>query len=273
VQRIHAGAFTEGPEYLVWRSRGTTDWLVLNTVGGRGRFGPVSGPHLVAEPGDLVLIQPGTRHDYGTAPTGRLWDLQWAHFHPRPDWMSLLDWPEPLPGTRRVHTSGEARRRVTESLARAVMVSRSGLAQAELLAANALEAALIWAASQKPESPHFDPRLIAVLEEISTRLAEPITVDALARRAGLSSSRLTHLFVTQLGTPPMRFVEQQRMRTAAQLLDLSSRSVAAVARAVGYEDPLYFSARFKRFAGRSPTAHRHRSAERPSARGSAEPPG
>jgi AraC family transcriptional regulator of arabinose operon len=56
----------------------------------------------------------------------------------------------------------------------------------------------------------------------------------------------------------MRFVEQQRMRVAQQLLDMSSGHVAAIGRAVGYTDPLYFSARFKRFCGQSPTAYRNR---------------
>jgi AraC family transcriptional regulator of arabinose operon len=157
-----------------------------------------------------------------------------------------------------LHTTGEARRRVTECFDRVVVVTRSGLSQAELFGLNALEAAFLWAATQKPDTQHLDPRLIAVLEEISIRLAEPLSLAALAHRAGLSESRLTHLFAAQLGTPPMRFVEQQRMRAAEQLLDLSSRSVAAVGRAVGYDDPLYFSARFKRFTGRSPSAYRDR---------------
>jgi AraC family transcriptional regulator of arabinose operon len=260
VDRVLAGAFVEGPGYAVWRSRGTTDWLIIHTVGGQGRFGPATAPVLTVAAGDLVLLRPGTAHDYGTAPRSPRWDLQFAHFHPRPDWIALLDWPEPSPGVRRLRTTGEVRRRVTECFTRTVVVSRSGLSQAQLFGLNALETALLWAATQKPDTPHLDPRLIAVLEEISVRLAEPLSVRALAVRAGLSESRLTHLFVAQLGTPPMRFVEQQRMRAAEQLLDLSPRSVAAVARAVGYEDPLYFSARFKRFTGRSPSAYRDRQA-------------
>jgi AraC family transcriptional regulator of arabinose operon len=265
VHRILAGALTEGPAYAGWRSRGTTDWLLLNTVAGHGRFGPADGRFLPAEPGDLFLLRPGATHDYGTAPGRARWDLQFAHFHPPPDWTALLDWPEPRPGLRHLRTSGEAHRRVTEAFTRTVLLSRSGLAQAELFGLNALESALLWAATERsngdPDQPagtHLDPRLIGVLEEISGRLAAPHTVALLARRAGLSPSRLTYLFTSQLGMPPMRFVEQQRMRTAQQLLDLSSRSVAAVGRAVGYADPLYFSARFTRCCGESPTAYRNR---------------
>ena len=258
VQRILAGAFTGGPEYAVRRRLGTTDWLLVNTVAGHGRFGPAAGPFLTTGTGDLVLIRAGTRHDYGTAPGHGHWNLQFAHFHPRPDWLALLDWPEPVTGVRLLHTGGEAHRRVTESFERAVTMSRSGLAQAELFSLNAFEATLLWADMFRPEPGHLDPRLATVLEHVSARLSEPLSTATLARTAGLSASRLTHLFVAQLGTPPMRFVEQQRMRVAQQLLDMSSGPVAAIGRAVGYADPLYFSTRFKRLCGQSPTAYRNR---------------
>ncbi|WP_231930466.1 helix-turn-helix domain-containing protein [Friedmanniella luteola] len=259
VPRVLTGSFAEGPSYVTWRSRGTTDWLVVHTTGGRGRFGAVDGRSLVVGRGDLVLLRPGVRHDYGTAAGADGWELQWAHVHPRPDWAPLLDWPEALPGVRHLHLAGEVHARVRESFARATALGQGGLAQAELFALNALETALLWAATQVPGTSTLDPRLISVLEDVGARLAEPLTVAGLARRAGLSPSRLTHLFSEQLGVPPMRFVERQRMQAARQLLELTSRPVAEVARAVGYDDPLYFSTRFRRHTGCSPTAHRARS--------------
>jgi AraC family transcriptional regulator of arabinose operon len=259
VPRVLAGAFSEGPGYATWRSRGTTDWLVIHTVGGRGRFGGTDGATVLVGRGDLVLLRPGVRHDYGTAPGADGWDLQWAHVHPRPDWAPLLDWPEAVPGVRRLRLAGEVHERVREAFSRAVTLGQGGLARAELFALNAVETGLLWAATQVSGTSPLDPRLIRVLEDVGARLAEPLTVAGLARRAGLSPSRLTHLFTDQLGVPPMRFVERQRMQAARQLLELTTRPVAEVARAVGYDDPLYFSTRFRRHTGCSPTAHRARS--------------
>lgn len=259
VPRVLTGAFSEGTGYATWRSRGTTDWLVVHTVRGRGRFGAADGRALLTDRGDLVLLRPGVLHDYSTAPGADGWELQWAHVHPRAEWVPLLDWPEVLPGIRRLRLAGEVAFRVRESFARATMLGHGGLVQAELFELNALETALLWAATQLPGARPLDPRLIGVLEDVGARLAEPLTVPGLARRAGLSASRLTHLFTDQFGMPPMRFVEQQRMQAARQLLELTSRPVAEVARAVGYDDPLYFSTRFRRHAGCSPTAHRARS--------------
>ncbi|CAA9291959.1 MAG: Transcriptional regulator, AraC family [uncultured Friedmanniella sp.] len=263
VPRVLTGAFAEGPSYATWRSRGTTDWLVVHTVAGSGRFGALDGRTLLVGRGDLVLLRPGVRHDYGTAPGVPGWELQWAHVHPRAEWAPLLDWPEALPGVRRLRLAGEVHQRVREAFVRATALGHGGLAQAELFELNALETALLWAATQVPGTSPLDPRLIRVLEDVGARLAEPLTVAGLADRAGLSSSRLTHLFTEQLGVPPMRYVERQRMQAARQLLELTSRPVAEVARAVGYDDPLYFSTRFRRHTGRSPSAHRAGSTSTP----------
>jgi AraC family transcriptional regulator of arabinose operon len=96
------------------------------------------------------------------------------------------------------------------------------------------------------------------MEDMAGRLAEPITVAELARHADLSPSRFAHLFAEQVGVSAMRYLERQRMRLAEQLLDLTPRTVAEIARTVGYDDPLYFSSRFRAHAGMPPSRYRRR---------------
>lgn len=88
---MHTGEFDEGPDYATYRRRGTTDWLLVQTLDGQGRFG-----HVRAEPGSVTLVRPGTLHDYATV--GDRWHFLYAHVHPKPDWLPLLDWPEVAPG-------------------------------------------------------------------------------------------------------------------------------------------------------------------------------
>ena len=280
VDQVLAGAFTADERYDVWRPGGTTDWLLLNTVAGAGRVAAQSKTAqiktaqskaaqskaaqnkgaLITEPGDVVIIRPGVAHDYGTAVDGgrATWSLQFVHFHPRPDWLVWLDWPQPLPGVLRVRAEGETRRRIREALEAADTFGRSELRQATMLAVNALEAALLWCSTADPGVGLLDPRVLAATEEMAGRLAEPITVADLARRAGLSPSRFAHLFTAQVGISPMRYLERQRMRLAEQLLDLTPRTVGEIARTVGFEDPLYFSARFRAYAGMPPSGYRRR---------------
>lgn len=261
VDQVLVGAFTADHRYDVWRPYGTEDWLLLNTVAGTGRIGLADQPDLLTGAGDVVIIQPRVPHDYGTAPAAasdRTWSLQFVHFHPRAEWLGWLDWPQPLPGVLRVHTAGDPRRRVREALAAADTYGRSDLRQATMFAVNAVEAALLWCTTSNPAAGQVDPRVLAAMETIASALAQPLSVADLARRAGLSPSRFAHLFTQQAGTSPMRYLERQRMRLAEQLLDLTPRTVTEIARTVGFEDPLYFSSRFRAYAGMAPTAYRKR---------------
>jgi AraC family transcriptional regulator of arabinose operon len=96
----------------------------------------------------------------------------------------------------------------------------------------------------------------AATEFLLQNLRETVPLDALARTVGLSVSRLSHLFRQQVGLTPQQFIERERITRAKQLLELTSRTVAAIAGEVGYENPFYFTLRFKRHTGLSPTEWR-----------------
>ncbi|WP_439590850.1 helix-turn-helix domain-containing protein [Microbacterium sp.] len=253
VVRVLAGEFASGPEYGAWRARGTDDWLVIHTIAGSGRIEGGDGA-VLTRPGEAVLLRPGTRHDYRTA--GASWELAFAHFHPRAEWMPLLEWPIEAGGVGVVRASSDISPRVLAALRATARASSGSLPQSELFAVNALETALLWLDTQNPLRGGMDERLLRVVEHIGAHLAEPLDLTRLARIANLSPSRLSHLFAAALGIPPQRYVERERLNRAAQLLASTDRSVSAVARDVGWDDPLYFSRRFARRHGESPTAYR-----------------
>ena len=57
---------------------------------------------------------------------------------------------------------------------------------------------------------------------------------------------------------PQQFLEQQRLDRARQLLELSGRSIGDIAADVGFDNPFYFTLRFKRLTGLSPRDYRKR---------------
>ncbi|WIX98728.1 AraC family transcriptional regulator [Amycolatopsis mongoliensis] len=86
--------------------------------------------------------------------------------------------------------------------------------------------------------------------------AEPAhrwTVAELAARAGLSRAAFAARFAHLVGEPPLTYLTGWRMTLAADLLRDTEDTVAAVAKAVGYEDPFAFSVAFKRTRGASPS--------------------
>lgn len=255
IDRVSAGTLREVTGYRVIRENGTTDHLMMLTRGGRGRLRTASGI-VTAEPGDIVVLAPGTPHDYGVDPTVGEWEIVFSHFHPRPDWAPLLDWPQVTPGLHRLQLAGEARSSVTAEMLTMVRWARSGHPRAALLAMNALELVLVWCDGANPRSRPLDPRIARALAHLDTTITTQHTVADLARRAHLSPSRFAHLFAEQVGTSPMAYLEQQRMAQARMYLELTDQPISEVARLVGYRDPLYFSTRFRRVVGASPRRHR-----------------
>jgi AraC-like DNA-binding protein len=59
-----------------------------------------------------------------------------------------------------------------------------------------------------------------------------------------------------MGEPPLTYLTEWRMQLAEELLADPDRTVAQVARAVGYADQFGFSNAFKRRKGLSPTEYR-----------------
>lgn len=255
--RLAAGEFDVGPGYATYRSRGTTDWLLMHTLGGEGRLG-TDGPDVRALPGTTTLVRPATRHDYGVEPVLRHWHFLYVHFHPRPDWQPLLLWPEAADGIGQLRPEPAVGRRITAALRDCVRHDSGTHRNRELLAMNALETALLHCDTQHPVAPPIDDRLQAALELINTQLGGDLGVARLAAAASLSVSRFAHLFRSQLGVGPQQFVERRRLESAARLLDLDARPVGAIAAEVGFSDPLYFSTRFRRWYGLSPRAYRNR---------------
>ena len=56
--------------------------------------------------------------------------------------------------------------------------------------------------------------------------------------------------------PPSKYVTHLRLQQACRLLTGSDMLVGQIARAVGYDDELYFSRRFREVTGVSPTQFR-----------------
>jgi AraC family transcriptional regulator of arabinose operon len=247
------GHFKTRDDYAAWRPGGTNDYLLVYTVAGSGQFASAHGQQFDTNAGDLVLVWPRTHHDYST-PQGGRWELLWAHFTPRGDWSDLLDWPQVLPGVGRLVDGHD----ILPLMRRLNAVATGPDPLRDRLAMNALEAVLLACDRLNPSrhQRQTDPRLRSVLEHIARKLDEPMTVEGLAAVGGMSASWLAHLFQAELGVSVMHYVETRRIERAAQLLRVTPLSVKQIADQVGFASQFYFSLRFKKATGQSPTGYR-----------------
>lgn len=102
------------------------------------------------------------------------------------------------------------------------------------------------------------PLLIhAVCELMRQRPDLPLTVKELAAAARLTPNHFTTLFREHVGSPFTEYLTEWRIARAKKLLRNPTLSVNEVARQVGYDDPGYFSRRFRQKTRLSPREWRN----------------
>ncbi|MHB1038516.1 MAG: AraC family transcriptional regulator [Pirellulales bacterium] len=98
---------------------------------------------------------------------------------------------------------------------------------------------------------HFT-RIARVLKHIHTDCAQPLTVESMAKRAGMSIAAFHHNFKLVTASPPLQYLKRIRLERARRLMAHDGHNASTAARAVGYESPSQFSREFKRLFSVTP---------------------
>jgi len=88
------------------------------------------------------------------------------------------------------------------------------------------------------------------------RYFEPLSVDDLARAAGLSRAHFSREFRRAFGESPHAYLLSRRLERAAALLRQTDRPIAAICFAIGLRSVGSFTTTFTRVYGMSPSAYR-----------------
>ncbi len=95
-----------------------------------------------------------------------------------------------------------------------------------------------------------------VLDFVAARYGGAITLEGMAREAGLSPSHFSRLFKQTIGKSPMQFVMAYRVERAKQALTRSDTPLIEIALSSGFADQAHFSRVFKQAEGMTPKAYR-----------------
>jgi len=98
---------------------------------------------------------------------------------------------------------------------------------------------------------------------IEENITENITIDVLARTAGLSPYYFIRAFKRSTGMTPHRSVLEARVRNAQTMLMNSDTGIGEIGRAVGFLSAGHFDAAFKKIVEMTPTAYRRLSNANP----------
>jgi AraC family transcriptional activator FtrA len=100
--------------------------------------------------------------------------------------------------------------------------------------------------------------LTPTLEWMQRRLADPLRVEDLARRAAMSPRTFARRFRDATGTTPHQWLIHQRILAAQRLLETTPDSIDGVAEAVGLQTAATLRQHFLRALSTTPTAYRRR---------------
>ena len=95
-------------------------------------------------------------------------------------------------------------------------------------------------------------RLRAVLHHINEHLSENISIESLAKTAGLSSSHFIRMFQYATGLSPHQYILRARILRGQELLRTTRESIGEIARITGFCGQSHFTMHFRRVLGVTP---------------------
>lgn len=247
-------------DFFIHRARGMKGYMLNLTLKGEGVIRHAKG-EFHCQQNEMLLFPPAVIHHYGRAKESPAWDHLWIYFIPRPYWSDWLRWDrnEGQIGRMQLIDSADCQQ-MAGMFKDVIHWNAASEPLSEAMAMNTLERIILQLFQRQPACNHHnrDPRIQTVCHYLNEHLAEDTRIEELARMTFLSPSRLTHIFRKEMGKTIYGWREQQRISRACDLLQQTQLSVTQIARAVGYDDPLYFSRIFSQHHPFSPREYRKR---------------
>ncbi|MGC3992478.1 MAG: AraC family ligand binding domain-containing protein [Chthoniobacteraceae bacterium] len=256
---VEIGYFPHAHHHARERKPGIGEAILIYCTQGEG-WCEINGRRSPVKPGDLVVIPPQLAHAYG-AHEQKPWSIYWFHVQGRQLAAFLAELGSST--ERPILPVGETPQ-IPALFEELLALLEPGYAPENLLGASHTLAHLMVVLIRQQRKAGYDQpgtrqRIAEAMDYMRQHLDQPLSLDHLTAMTHLSRSRLAELFKQQAGYSPIDYFIRQRMQRACQLLDLTKMSIKAIASALGYEDPLYFSRVFRKVNQMSPGKYRQTS--------------
>ncbi|WP_235020246.1 AraC family transcriptional regulator [Ruania rhizosphaerae] len=247
-----AGYFPHAANHGRSRPQGAREAVVLVCTDGRG-WCDVDGGTVPVRVGQALVLPPGTGHLY-RADAGDPWTLWWLHA----TGSDLPDLLAPMAGGSRRVVDLHDPARVVHLMEQVVQaLERDETTPSLMAAAGAAWYVFAQLGADRLAGPRDEAGPVQRAREyLLEHLEEPVRVPDVAAHVGLSTSHLAALFRQATGGGVLDYLTRTRMARARVMLVTTSRTVAEIARSVGYADEFYFSRQFRAVSGVSPSSFR-----------------
>ena len=250
------GYYPKARDHYTYRKKGLPENFLFYCVDGEGWYQIGKQRYKVAT-NEFFILPQNTEHSYGSSQE-QPWSIYWIHFG-----------GDSLPELNEVHAvqqhfkpfyvknNGD----VLPLFSKMYKTLELGYSIDNLLFANMCLSHFLalfiynarhYAGSANEKIDCVDSAILFMQEKIN----ENISLNELSSRYNYSVSRFSNLFRQKTGYAPIDYFVQMKMQKACQQLNFTDRSVKDIAFSMGFDDPYYFSKRFRTIIGMSPKKYR-----------------
>ena len=234
---------------LVTRKEGRVDYHILLVTGGEYSV-LYHGETYVLYAGDMVIYEPHEEQRYENKPFS---SSMWCHFTGTVADEIMTDLGLST-GVFYLEPDAELCDIYSRMIQRWFLPSAKSVANASLIELLHRISTLV----RDPVQKHNSDIIFPVLTYINVNYNKKITLDELAEVSGYSKSRFSHVFSEYMGTTPVKYQNDVRLKMSREMLLSTLQSIGEIALNCGFADQLYFSRLFKKKYGITPTEYRTR---------------
>jgi AraC family transcriptional regulator of arabinose operon len=250
------GYYPRAKGHYTYRKKGLPENFLFYCVDGHGWY-KIGDKRFEVGPNEFFILPQHTEHAYGSTEE-HPWSIYWMHFGG-----SLLPNFNAMPVVQQ-HFKPQAVRNSSDMesiFSRIYKTLELGYSIDNLQFANMCLSHFItlFIYNEKhfmtPVSDRTDCIDSAILF-MQEHINENITLNELSHRYNYSPSRFSSLFKQKTGYAPIDYFIQMKMQKASQHLGITDKSIKDIALSMGFDDPYYFSKRFTKVMGLSPSKYR-----------------
>ncbi|MEI6948423.1 AraC family transcriptional regulator [Paraflavisolibacter sp. H34] len=251
------GYYPKASGHYTYRKKGLDENILFFCVDGHGWFKSGDRKYRVG-PNEMFILPQHTEHAYGGSDEDP-WSIYWMHFGGEQlAHFNSLQAVQAYFQPSFVKGGGE----VVALFSKMYQTLELGYSTDNLLFANMCLShflSLFLYNSRHAEVQAAPPKMDTVdsaIHYMHEHINENLSLIELSRIYNYSPSRFSSLFKQKTGYAPIDYFIQMKMQKACRELDFSDRPSKEIAFDLGFEDPCYFSRRFTKVMGMSPTQYR-----------------
>ena len=250
------GYYPKAKDHYTYRKKGLPENFLFYCVDGHGWY-QIRDQRYEVGPNEFFILPQNVEHSYGSN-TDHPWSIYWIHFG-----------GDSLPQLNNTHAfkkhfkpfhvknTGD----IPAIFSRIYKTLELGYSVDNLLFANMCLSHFLtlfiynsrhYAAVTTDKMDCVDSAILYMQSHIN----ENIALNELSSLYNYSVSRFSNLFKQKTGYAPIDYFVQMKMQKACQELDFTGRSIKDIAMSMGFDDPYYFSKRFRAIIGLSPKKYR-----------------